>query len=1220
MGPPKLITGSLMGLFLAMMLSHAFVDLKFWALLARNAAMSDIPAPVPQRYPQSTPEDLVRDVTIVVSAKDFLSTAFKTLAALNGMIPADIRILFTFPKPVIESKESFLNQLQAHKGNLSNIEYIELESFANPFLGWIVAAKMVQTKYILFMHNDVHLLDTQCLSELWNALEQHPQYGVAAPHIYESDGEGRLVAHAISTNLHLRQKRNSDIHFLSHEVNPLTAVLRHPKDFQQKEQKDFLEDHGLLMRTHLAPTIIDPKAAFTMEYMDMQLMLRFANTTVLYVPSARIEFAPWGSTVEWRDLLFFVYRRSERLARGTKQYLEDKWGVEFPNTGFCNFVKFSVLRHFYLKKEDGSIPEDWNTQAALMAAWFEFVGFNNFHMGTRTADLPALIKDITHLRSPVVALRTLVESVPVRPQASRLRLADTGLLPLLKRPKNLETRANFEMLSFAVVTKELLTPEDVARFAPICGLLVKHRSSHSCYMYVSPFNYDNIVSDLLEWLHWRVRLAPRVAVYYAMQANMDLGRLEWEIKGTAAAFNATAMVCGENATACQFAFQLAAADEVVQVSGRVNSWGTVRLALMGDAEWWEETKGPFLFLLALTVLLHADRLSRRCLQGAAAACTLFWAFRFWTLENIVLAGALGYIVHFPLARPRHPGRALVAVVVWLAVKEALTPFQRTALLATLLVVSAVRRTYKLVLTGLATTPGTAFFKPLSNLFPAVTYGRDTFFCADGASPEVAALREKSFNALSQSWTQKFGKSYAFADKLAKGFSDLRFANSNRVFPPFNELLSAAFKPTAVIERAERMYLEDVDGNRLLDISGSYGVNVCGYEQYKAFLREAQTLVGDVGCVLGPIHPLVLDNIDRLKRVSGKEEVSFHMSGTEAVMCALRLARFNTSRPLAVIFGGAYHGWWDGVQTMAGNERDVHDVLTLKDLDPLSLHVIQLRASEIAAVVVNPLQSFHPNSPPPSDLVLLSNSRKAKETNTYKAWLVQLQRVCEEAGIVLIFDEVYTGFRLARGGAQEYFGVQADMVVYGKSLGGGLPVGVVCSSQKWMARVDPKRPMRVAYVIGTFAAHPWIMASMNAFLRWLDSDEAKKAYTELHDYIAKWCIQTNDRLEKESLPLRVTSYASVWTMLFQKPGRYHWMLAYYLRDEGVNVSWVGTGRLNFSLDFTPADFEATTAALLRACRRMKADGWWADQQLSNWQIQRQFAGQILLALLRPLGLK
>ena len=126
------------------------------------------------------------------------------------------------------------------------------------------------------------------------------------------------------------------------------------------------------------------------------------------------------------------------------------------------------------------------------------------------------------------------------------------------------------------------------------------------------------------------------------------------------------------------------------------------------------------------------------------------------------------------------------------------------------------------------------------------------------------------------------------------------------------------------------------------------------------------------------------------------------------MAAVRCARFNQRKPLVVTFGGAYHGWWDGMQPSAGNERTPNDVLQLKDMNALSLKVIASRASEIAAVLVNPLQCFHLNSSPPSDLVLQTNNRKVGPTDGYKEWLQQLRKVTQEAGVLLIFDEVYTG--------------------------------------------------------------------------------------------------------------------------------------------------------------------------------------------------------------------
>jgi glutamate-1-semialdehyde 2,1-aminomutase len=203
-----------------------------------------------------------------------------------------------------------------------------------------------------------------------------------------------------------------------------------------------------------------------------------------------------------------------------------------------------------------------------------------------------------------------------------------------------------------------------------------------------------------------------------------------------------------------------------------------------------------------------------------------------------------------------------------------------------------------------------------------------------------------------------------------------------------------------------MVLKDLDGHEQLDIAGSYGVNVVGYDRYKEFITKGWAKVQGLGCVLGPVHPLLLRNVEILKQISGKQEVSFHMSGTEAVMSAVRLARFNTKKPLVVMFAGAYHGWWDGVQSTAGNERSPDDVITLVDLAEASLRILSLRSSEIAAVLVNPLQAFHANSPPPSDVVLATDNRNSNlDKKLYSTWLQRLKKTCNDAGIVLIFDEV-----------------------------------------------------------------------------------------------------------------------------------------------------------------------------------------------------------------------
>jgi glutamate-1-semialdehyde 2,1-aminomutase len=397
----------------------------------------------------------------------------------------------------------------------------------------------------------------------------------------------------------------------------------------------------------------------------------------------------------------------------------------------------------------------------------------------------------------------------------------------------------------------------------------------------------------------------------------------------------------------------------------------------------------------------------------------------------------------------------------------------------------------------------------------------------------------------------------------------------------------------VVTASEGPRLKNLDGHWTIDVSGSYGVNVAGFDRYKEWIGKGWERVKDLGPVLGPLHPIVADNIAALKKISHMDEVSFHMSGTEAVMAAVRMARFNTRRKLIVCFSGAYHGWWDGVQPGLGSERPVDDCLTLKDLNPASLAVLRRRAKEIAGVLVNPVQSFHPNSPPPNDAVLLtSDVRKTQEsTGRYADWLRQLRDVCSACDIPLIFDEVYTGFRLAPGGAQEYFGVRADMVIYGKTVAGGMPIGAVCGKKSLMRRFDPRHPMRIAYVVGTFSAHPAVMGAMNEFLRWVVEPATAKIYGESNQRCAEWVQSINQKLADDALPLRVVNLATVWTVLFKEPSRYNWLLQYYLRAEGVTLSWVGTGRCLSSMDFTMEDYQALQTKLLDAARKMKNDGWW-----------------------------
>jgi glutamate-1-semialdehyde 2,1-aminomutase len=501
-----------------------------------------------------------------------------------------------------------------------------------------------------------------------------------------------------------------------------------------------------------------------------------------------------------------------------------------------------------------------------------------------------------------------------------------------------------------------------------------------------------------------------------------------------------------------------------------------------------------------------------------------------------------------------------------------------------------------------------------------SYSDEEFFRADGAPEAWAARRRLGLERLAAGLRATYPRSRAWAAEVGPGFSDLRFTDANRVPFPFARVMRERFELCSVVTASDGPRLLDLDGHTTLDVGGSYGVNVAGAGRYKEWMARGLERVRDLGLVLGPLHPVTAGNIARLRRVSGLDEVSFHMSGTEAVMAAVRLARFNTRRPLIVCFAGAYHGWWDGVQPGLGSERPLADCLTLKDLHPASLDVIRRRASEIAAVLVNPVQSFHPNAPPPSDAILLTSDARRTEDGSgrYREWLRRLRAVCREADVPLIFDEVYTGFRLAPGGAQEYFGVSADMVVYGKTVAGGMPIGVVCGTKALMRRFDPERPMRLAYVIGTFSGHPVVMGAMNEFLRWLAEPSTPGEYAAMNERCADWVRTTNRRLADDALPLRLVHLGSVWTVCFTEPGRYNWLLQYYLRAEGVALSWVGTGRCLANMDFTEKDYEDLQTKLLAAARAMKADGWWltADEHPGrDTHMRRMLAREVLGSVMR-----
>jgi glutamate-1-semialdehyde 2,1-aminomutase len=502
-------------------------------------------------------------------------------------------------------------------------------------------------------------------------------------------------------------------------------------------------------------------------------------------------------------------------------------------------------------------------------------------------------------------------------------------------------------------------------------------------------------------------------------------------------------------------------------------------------------------------------------------------------------------------------------------------------------------------------------KRIAGMIPFYDYDEAHFFRADGAPEDVAAQRKAGFDRLTALFAERYPRSRALTAETREGLSDLQFTGAYRVPFQFSRPVRERLGVGAFLKESHGVTVTDLDGNIFYDLTGSYGVNLLGTDFYKECIAEAVETAGSLGPVLGSYHPCVAENVALLKHHTGLDEVSFHMSGTEAVMQAVRLAQYHTGKRRIVRFAGAYNGWWGDVQPGIGNPVSADRTFTLAEMSEKTLATLR-RRKDIACVLVNPLQALHPNKGAPSDNTMIDSSRNAgADVEAYGTWLRALAKTCWEQGIVLILDEVFTGFRLARGGAAEYFGVKPDMITYGKTLGGGLPNGVLVGRADLMRRFRADRPADICFARGTFNAHPYVMAAMNAFLRRFEQPAIRVLYDGLDERWNGRAAAFNDRMAAEGLPVRAANLSTIWTILYEGASRYNWMLQYYLRAEGLALSWVGSGRLIFSLNYDDAAFTEIVERFVRAGQAMREDGWWWQAEgVTNKDLRRSVLREMI----------
>ncbi len=329
----------------------------------------------------------------------------------------------------------------------------------------------------------------------------------------------------------------------------------------------------------------------------------------------------------------------------------------------------------------------------------------------------------------------------------------------------------------------------------------------------------------------------------------------------------------------------------------------------------------------------------------------------------------------------------------------------------------------------------------------------------------------------------------------------------------------------VSSRSAGAHFWDLDGNRYLDTAMGYGVHFFGHQP--DFVVDAVRRQLDLGFELGPQNRDAGEVAALVAELTGVERVAFCNTGSEAVMVALRLARTATGRDRIAKFVTSFHGSFDGVLAEADGEGTVpmtvgtpqsmvEDTVVLTYGSDEALRYVEEHGHTLAAVLVEPVQSRNPGLQP-------------------REFLVRLRELCTGRGIALVFDEMITGFRIRLGGAQEYFGVRADLVLYGKLIGGGMPIGVVAGSARFLDAVDggawsdgdDSRPAaETTFFAGTFCKHPLTMAACRAVLTHL-KDHGAAEIARVNDLTASFVERANAWFEEAAVPLRAVCFGSLY---------------------------------------------------------------------------------------------
>ncbi|XLS29490.1 non-ribosomal peptide synthase/polyketide synthase [Flavobacteriaceae bacterium M23B6Z8] len=417
-------------------------------------------------------------------------------------------------------------------------------------------------------------------------------------------------------------------------------------------------------------------------------------------------------------------------------------------------------------------------------------------------------------------------------------------------------------------------------------------------------------------------------------------------------------------------------------------------------------------------------------------------------------------------------------------------------------------------------------------------------------------QEEQLPELIDAFTVKTPRSKAYADKYRDVLADyrstlgFRIATKEMVYP----IVSAS---------AEGSKFTDIDGNEYVDIT--MGMGSCIFGHQPDFIIEAIEAQLKTGINIGPLANLSGEVASLISQVTGMERVCFANTGSEAVSFALRMARTATGKNKIVIFSGSYHGHSELILGIQGDEEGrvepmvagvtpdmVNDLIVLNYQDDDILEQIRAHRDELAGVMIEPVRSRFPGFQP-------------------RELIEQLRELTRELDVPLIFDEMITGFRIMPGGAQQYFGVRADIATYGKIVGGGMPIGVVAGSPRYLDTVDggtwrygdesyPQSPKTL--IAGTFTRHPLALAAAKAILVRIQ-EIGDVAYEELNNRTAELMKRLNAFFEAEELPIQMVHFGSLFRFKFT--GNFDLFL-FHLIEKGI-YAWAAN---NLFLSFAHTD--------------------------------------------------